>query len=209
VRAIPLPIQTERLLVRSFVAGADSRAMVEVYCDPEVMRFIPGGALSDHGAVQSALEAHARAQESRGFSSWAVVERENKRVIGDVGFGIFEPTGDIELGYALARDCWGRGYATEAAAACLAAGLRHLGAPRIVAPSMQRTKPRSALPSGSGWRGSTRSRPTGVRTSSSPHTPDPNPRRRASRLAPPERLRRIVQATFLNPGAGEADPSST
>ena len=54
-------------------------------------------------------------------------------MIGDVGFGIFEPTGDIELGYTLARDCWGRGYATEAAAACLAAGLRHLGAPRIVA----------------------------------------------------------------------------
>ena len=133
MRAIPLPIQTERLLVRSFVADADSRAMVEAYCDPEVMRFIPGGALADNGAVQSALEAHARAQASRGFSSWAVVERENERVIGDVGFGIFEPTGDIELGYTLARDCWGRGYATEAAAACLVAGLRHLGAPRIVA----------------------------------------------------------------------------
>ena len=97
------------------------------------MRFIPGGALADNRAVQSALEAHARAQESRGFSSWAVVERENERVIGDVGFGIFEPTGDIELGYTLARDSWGRGYATEAAAVCLAAGLRHLGAPRIVA----------------------------------------------------------------------------
>ena len=133
MRAIPLPIQTERLLVRSFVADADSRAMVEVYCDPEVMRFIPGGALADNRAVQSALEAHSRAQESHGFSSWAVVERENERVIGDVGFGIFEPTGDIELGYTLARDCWGRGYATEAAAACLVAGLRHLGAPRIVA----------------------------------------------------------------------------
>jgi ribosomal-protein-alanine N-acetyltransferase len=133
VPAIPLPIQTERLLVRSFVAEADCRAMVEVYCDPEVMRYIPGGALAGNGAVQAALEAHARAQQSRGFSSWAVVERTNERVIGDVGFSIFEPTGDIELGYALARNCWGQGYATEAAAACLAAGLTHLGAPRIVA----------------------------------------------------------------------------
>jgi [ribosomal protein S5]-alanine N-acetyltransferase len=130
---VPLPIRTERLLVRSFVGDSDSRPMTEVYCDPEVMRFIPGGPLSDIGAVRSTLENHARVQQSRGFSSWAVVERETGRVIGDVGFGIFEPTADIELGYTLARDCWGRGYATEAAAACLSAGLSHLAARRIVA----------------------------------------------------------------------------
>ena len=49
------------------------------------------------------------------------------------GFGIFEPTGDVELGYTLARDRWGRGLGTEAASACLTAGLAHLGAARIVA----------------------------------------------------------------------------
>ena len=54
-------------------------------------------------------------------------------LVGDVGFGVFEPTGDVELGYTLARAAWGRGYATEAAAACLAAGLAHLDVERIVA----------------------------------------------------------------------------
>lgn len=147
---VPLPIETERLLVRSFVGDTDSRPMLEVYCDPEVMRFIPGGALPDIGAVRSTLENHARVQESRGFSCWAVVERETARVIGDVGFGIFEPTGDIELGYTLARDCWGQGYATEAATACLAAGLNHLAAPLSSLSSMRRTKTRCALSSGSG-----------------------------------------------------------
>jgi RimJ/RimL family protein N-acetyltransferase len=107
--------------------------MAEVYCDPEVMRFIPGGALADVGAVRSTLESHAEAQKTRGFSSWALVERETTRVVGDVGFGISNPTGDIELGYTLARDCWGRGYASEAAGACLAAGLAHVTATRIVA----------------------------------------------------------------------------
>ncbi len=62
-----------------------------------------------------------------------MVERETDRVIGDVGFGIFEPTGDIELGYTLARDSWGQGYATEAAQACLTAGLTHLSRLRIIA----------------------------------------------------------------------------
>jgi ribosomal-protein-alanine N-acetyltransferase len=130
---VPLPIESDRLLIRPFVADTDSDAMLDVYGDPEVMRFIPGGALSDIAAVRATLETHARAQQTQGFSCWSVVERETGRVIGDAGFGIFEPTGDIELGYTLARNCWGRGYATEAASACLAAGLTHLVPTRIIA----------------------------------------------------------------------------
>ena len=130
---VALPIESHRLMIRSFVAETDSEAMFDVYGDPEVMRFIPGGALSDIAAVRATLEIHARAQRTQGFSFWAVVERKTGRVIGDAGFGIFEPTGDIELGYTLARNCWGRGYATEAASACLAAGLTQLAPTRIIA----------------------------------------------------------------------------
>ena len=64
---------------------------------------------------------------------FCIVSETTGRVIGDAGFGVFAATGDVELGYTLARDAWGRGYATEAAGACLAAGLEHLGVPRIVA----------------------------------------------------------------------------
>src|SRR2546423_2279512 len=116
---IPLPIETERLLIRPFTPDSDSSAMADVYCDPEVVRYIPGGALADEEAVRAMLETYAGAQAEHGFSSWAVVERKVGRLIGDAGFGIFQPTGDIELGYTIARDCWGRGYATEAARACL------------------------------------------------------------------------------------------
>lgn len=133
VIGIPLPIETERLLVRPFVPDSDTAAMSTVYCDPEVMRFIPGGALPDRAAVRSMLETHAAAQQRRGFSSWGVQERRTGRVIGDVGFGVFEATGDVELGYTIARDCWGRGYATEAATASLGVALAHLTVPRIVA----------------------------------------------------------------------------
>jgi RimJ/RimL family protein N-acetyltransferase len=97
------------------------------------MRFVPGGPLADETAVRKTLEDYASFQAEHGFSFWALVEREADRVIGDVGFGFFEPTGDVELGYTLARDRWGRGYATEAASACLTVALRHLDVPRIVA----------------------------------------------------------------------------
>jgi ribosomal-protein-alanine N-acetyltransferase len=39
----------------------------------------------------------------------------------------------VELGYTFARRAWGKGYAREAAAACLAAGLAGLDVPRIIA----------------------------------------------------------------------------
>src|SRR2546421_7845185 len=131
--AIPLPIATDRLLLRPFDPENDSEPMLAVYGDAEVMRFIPGGALRGLEAVNETLARHAQEQESRGFSSWAVVERDGGLVIGDAGFGLFRPTGDVELGYTLRRDRWGRGYATEAARACLAAGLAHLDVTRIVA----------------------------------------------------------------------------
>ena len=130
---IPLPIETEHLFIRPFEPDADAAAMTRVYCDPEVMRFVAGGALADEQAVRTMLERYARAQEERGFSSCGVVERGREQLIGDAGFGVFQPTGDIELGYTLARDRWGRGFGTEAAGACLEAGLAHLDVSRIVA----------------------------------------------------------------------------
>ena len=131
--AIPLPIETERLVLRVFDLATDPEPMRAVYGEPEVMRFIPGGAVADLESVAAMLEGYVTAQAQRGFSSWAVVERATGRVIGDAGLGVFAGTGDVELGYTLARDRWGRGFATEAAAACLAAGLAHLDVPRLVA----------------------------------------------------------------------------
>ena len=109
--AIPLPIETERLLLRPFEPDSDAEPMLEVYGDPAVMRHIPDGVYGSLAAVRATLERYAREQESRGFSFWAVVERSSGQVIGDAGFGIFRQTGDIELGYTLRRDRWRRGYA--------------------------------------------------------------------------------------------------
>jgi hypothetical protein len=50
--SVTLPIETERLLIRSFDADTDSAPMLGVYGDPDVMRFIPGGVLADLEAVK-------------------------------------------------------------------------------------------------------------------------------------------------------------
>ena len=128
---IPLPIETERLLLREFEAG-DVDAMADVYGDEEVMRHVCIGVL-DRERTAVLLEDYRRAQEKHGFSTWAVVEKESGAVVGDAGFGLYAPTGEPELGFTLAAAVWGRGYALEAARACIAAAFAHLPHRRLVA----------------------------------------------------------------------------
>jgi ribosomal-protein-alanine N-acetyltransferase len=128
---IPLPIETERLLLRPLEAR-DVEPMLAVYGDAEVMRFIPGGVL-DAAATARVLSSYVRAQETRGFAVWGVVLKSSGRLIGDAGFNVFAATGEPELGYSLARAAWGHGYASEAARGCLDAAFAHLACARVLA----------------------------------------------------------------------------
>ena len=128
---IPLPLETERLLIRPFDAS-DADSMAEIYGDPEVMRHIWLGAL-DRERTTALLEEYRTAQDKHGFSTWAVVEKESGTVVGDAGFGIYAPTAEPELGYTLAAAVWGRGYGLEAARACVDAAFTHLPYSRVVA----------------------------------------------------------------------------
>jgi [ribosomal protein S5]-alanine N-acetyltransferase len=132
VKNIPLPIETERLLLRRFTS-ADVPAMLAVYGDPEVMRHVRGVGVLDRKRTEALLEQYARAQDTRGFSTWAVVEKASARTIGDAGFEVYRPTGEPELGYTLAADVWGRGLGSEAARACVDAAFAHLPVRRILA----------------------------------------------------------------------------
>jgi RimJ/RimL family protein N-acetyltransferase len=129
--SVPLPIETERLLIRRFEED-DVDAMAGVYGDPEVMRHVSVGVLGREETA-ALLEGYRRAQDVRGFSTWAVVEKESGKVVGDAGFGFHEPSGEPELGYTLSTAAWGRGYGLEAARACVEAAFASLPHPRLVA----------------------------------------------------------------------------
>jgi RimJ/RimL family protein N-acetyltransferase len=128
---IPLPIETERLCIRPF-EPADVDPMSGIYGDPEVMRHICLGVL-DRDGTAALLDEYRRGQDEHGFSTWAVVEKETQTVVGDVGFGLYAPTAEPELGYTLSAEVWGRGYALEAVRACVAAAFVHLPHRRLVA----------------------------------------------------------------------------
>jgi len=104
--------------------SSDLDARLAMEHDPAVMRFIrpiPEDAAAQRAELRAAL--------------WHVEERAAPGFIGWCGLFPLEDSGLIEIGYRFARAAWGRGFASEAAAAALDYGFRTLALARIVAVS--------------------------------------------------------------------------
>jgi ribosomal-protein-alanine N-acetyltransferase len=133
---IAMPVlRTERLLLRGWTA-ADREAFAELNGDPAVMEHMYPGPLTRAQSDELAdrIQAHF---DQHGFGYWAV---EVPGVAAFAGFvGLYVPTFDahftpcVEVGWRLTREHWGRGYATEAAAAAMAFGFETAGLEEIVA----------------------------------------------------------------------------
>ena len=112
----------------------DAEQLHAVYGDPEAMRCIPGGAAASIEETRRRVARYIDVQAEWGFTLWAVVEKSSGQIIGDCGLFPLEGRGpEVEIAYRFGHAHWGRGYATEAAGACLAYGLQRLRLGRIVA----------------------------------------------------------------------------
>lgn len=125
-------ITTERLVLREF--GADDwRAVLEYQRDPLYLRYYPW---------EERIETDARdfvkmfrgwqAEQPRRRFHLAIVLREDGRLIGNCGLRRkSENEWEADIGYELAPQYWGHGYATEAARAMVDFGFLELGLRRI------------------------------------------------------------------------------
>jgi len=129
-------IETERLSLRRYTL-ADLDALCEVFSDSYARRFYPEMLARER--VLGWIEWNLRNYEETGFGLWAMEPRGETRLIGDCGLTYQEVEGrrELEIGYHLHEGERGKGYATEAARACLAYAFRELDVPlvcSIVAP---------------------------------------------------------------------------
>lgn len=124
---------TRRLVLREW-RDADREPFAALNADPEVARFLPAPLTrAESDALVDRIEAHfAR----NGFGFWAVEIKGGEPFIGLLGLaaaGFDAPfTPAVEVGWRLARQAWGRGYATEGASAALDFGFGPLGLDEIV-----------------------------------------------------------------------------
>jgi ribosomal-protein-alanine N-acetyltransferase len=126
-----LTLETPRLLLRKFTAQ-DVEALEAFLGDPLVMEFYP--AALDRRGVEAWIERNIGRYQRDGHGLWAMVLRDSNQVIGDCGCIMQEVEGrnEVEVGYHVRRDLWGRGYATEAARACMEYAFTSLGARRVI-----------------------------------------------------------------------------
>ena len=108
-------LQTERLIIRKF-KPADLAALIDLFADPEVMKYIgPRRALTED-ETQKWLSDMLLQQENI-LTRYAVVLRESDELIGVAGLRAEE--GIRDFGYYFRRRFWGKGYAVEACSAIL------------------------------------------------------------------------------------------
>jgi ribosomal-protein-alanine N-acetyltransferase len=124
-------LQTDRLLLRELVAQ-DAAAVEKVLGDPVAMQYYP--AAFDRNAVEEWIQRNIDRYERDGHSFWAMTFKSSGELIGDCGCPLQEVEGrnEIEIGYHVRRDLWGKGYATEAAQACMEHAFNRLGAERVI-----------------------------------------------------------------------------
>ncbi|MDQ1006499.1 RimJ/RimL family protein N-acetyltransferase [Streptomyces sp. V4I23] len=138
-------LETGRLTLRPF-HESDADAVLALDNDPEVMRYINGGASTTRAEVlretMPALLRHyacldgPAGMEGRGY--WAAQDRVSGAFLGWFEFRPVrgDSCDEVELGYRLDRRAWGGGLATEGSRALIRLGFTQLGVLRVTATTM-------------------------------------------------------------------------
>lgn len=111
-------LETERLMLCPW-QSSDWTVFRPIATDREVMRYINGGTPWEDEAIRRFVEKQVERYDQEGFCRWKLIEKASEELIGFCGLGIWRDCPDLEIGWWLARRCWGRGLATEAARASL------------------------------------------------------------------------------------------
>ena len=124
--------ESERLIFRPFTLD-DLPMLIEQRSDPDVIRYLGGTKLQNPDALSKRIRFYMSCYESHGFGMCAMIWKPTGEMIGSAGLQPLDGTDEIEVGYSMIKEYWGKGIGTEAARAWLNHGFRDAGLERIVA----------------------------------------------------------------------------
>lgn len=126
-------IETDHLILRTW-KDDDAEAYFYINKDPRVTEFLTGALTMEQ--VINFISVMNDQYDRLGYTLWAVELKETREMIGFIGLNDtswqshFTPA--VEIGWRLGSQYWGRGYATEGAAACLEYGFNKMNLQEIV-----------------------------------------------------------------------------
>jgi RimJ/RimL family protein N-acetyltransferase len=124
-----LQIDTPRLLLR-VPRVEDLDEFARMMADQEAARFI--GGVTARSVTWRGLMTLIGCWHATGFAMFSVIDKSSGRWVGRLGPWMPDGWPGPEVGWAISRECWGRGYATEGAIAATNWAFDHLGWDRVI-----------------------------------------------------------------------------
>lgn len=125
-----LILDTKHLYLRRFT-GADALLIQELNSFPEVVKYVHEPVMTDLSKAEDVLMNIILPQYERNLGRWAMHQKTDDAFVGWCGLKFRPELGEIDLGYRLHPNYWGRGYASEAALATLEYGHQQLNLNKI------------------------------------------------------------------------------
>jgi RimJ/RimL family protein N-acetyltransferase len=145
-------INAERVSLRRFKAR-DADAIYEIYSDPEVVQYWGGKPMVGRREASDFLAGAREDLRHHQCIQWAIARRSDDRLIGTIAFFKLDTVArKAEIGFALRRDHWGRGYMREALQSALGYFFDDLDFRRIEADVDPRNLPSLRLLDGLGFK---------------------------------------------------------
>lgn len=125
-------IETERLWLREIKESDLDEWSELIHGDPDVMTYMPARDESPRDRAQRKFEFHAKTWAEHDYGGWLVTSKDTRELMGDCYLEPDAGSGELELGYALARRYWGQGISSEAANAVARFAFERGGVDRLL-----------------------------------------------------------------------------
>jgi len=118
-------LETPRLILRQFTE-ADAPLILSLNSDPEILKYLHEPTLKTVEEAEKVLQDIILPQYKNKLGRWAIHTKEGMDFIGWCGLKCRPEIDEIDLGYRLVQNAWGKGFATEAAQHSLEHGFTKL-----------------------------------------------------------------------------------
>ncbi len=134
-------LKIERLILRR-ITLADAADMAAMNADPKVMRYVGDGKPRSPEQSLTGIRRALRIYDTYpGLGVFVAEEKRTRKFAGVFHLVYVIKTVEVEIGYRLPQSAWGKGYATEGAAALLRYGFETVGLDRIIGLTYPANKP--------------------------------------------------------------------
>lgn len=123
-------LETPRLYLREMTPD-DAESAYLLNLDPEVIQYTGDDPFESIEEAREFMEKY-ESYKKYGFGRWGVILKETNEYLGWCGLKYSPELDEFDIGYRLMKKFWGKGYATEAAEACLKLGFEQFNMKTIV-----------------------------------------------------------------------------